>query len=317
MAIFLLIIAFVVIWLSTEFAIVSIEKLSLHSRWSKFTLSLFVIGVVTSLPEAGVTANALWLHSPQIALGNLIGSQVFLLFLVIPILAIVSKGVHLRIQMQNVSLAMTLLVVLIPMVALIDQNLSLSEVLIILAGYLVFVVSFVRQKDILSRVSLRQEQVKTVPVVWEVLKLIGAVSILLLASNTAVREMIDISSLLQTPRFLVSMLVLPIGTNLPELSLAIMSVLRGKRDVALGDFMGALTFNAALIALLALGTGGSIFIGQNINLVIGVFTVSLVIFWLCCYSKEILSAKEGGLLLFLYLLLLSAGGWIILTGVPR
>jgi cation:H+ antiporter len=317
LTIFLLIISFVVIWLSTEFAIASIEKLSSQSKWSKFTLSLFVIGIVTSLPEIGISINSIVLRSPQVALGNLIGSQVFLLFLVIPVLTLISKGLHLRVQMRNVSLSLTLLVALVPMLALLNQSIDTSEVMIILAAYLVFVITFARQENLLERIEQRILHPEKVQKFWEVTKLLASVGILLFACNTAVREIIDIASVLQTPRFLLSMLILPIGTNLPELSLAIGSFFTGKRDFALGDFMGALTFNAVLIALLVLWSGGGILIGQDINLVIGLFAAGVILFWLCCYSKELLSVKEGAGLLFFYLLLVSAGSWVILTGVPR
>lgn len=307
----LLVVAAMVIWLTTESAMIAIEKLASHTRLSKFTLALFVIGVVTSLPEIAITINSLVLNSPQIALGNLIGSQIFLLFLVIPVLAIVSRGLQLHTQMKNLSLVLMLVVAAVPILLLVNQSLDLGEVLIILGAYLVFVVTFFRQETC-ARVIQKYAKVSFV---WESLRLIVSVGILFLASHTAVKELIEIAAGLQTPRFLLSMLILPIATNLPELSLALAALKAGRNTLTLGDFMGGITFNSLLIAVLAIFSGGSITIGQNISWVVLMFAIGLAVFWWACHSKAVLSIKEGLLLFLVYLALLVTAIWQIMSGI--
>lgn len=316
--VFLLITACIAIWFATSIAIEAIEQLSNHSYISKFTLSLFVIGVVTSFPEIAITLSSVMLNSPQVALGNLIGSQIFLLFVVVPFLAIIGKGLHLQIQMKNVSLLLTILVVGASIVPLFNQRLDFSEVLIILGLYVAFLVTFFHKTSHqlhLERTAERMTRHPEVQVMWNVLKLGGAVGVLMLASHSAVRELIEISSILQTPRFLLSMLILPIGTNLPEVSLALASLATGKREFALADYLGALTFNSLLIGLLALGFGGSIALGQNISGVIIVFVGGLGIFWWSCYSREVLSVKESVGLLLIYLALLVVATGQVMSGI--
>ena len=313
----LLLVAFIAIWLSTGYVVESIKKLSSHSRFSSFSLSLFVIGVITSLPEVTVTVNSILLKSPQIALGNLIGTQIFLLFLVIPVLAIVSNGLHLHTEMKNRSVILTLLVALAPILALLNQSLELLEAVIVLVLYALFAIIFSRHSTFLERITARIQQTQKISVGWEFAKILCFLSILFLASNTAVREMIELAAFLQTPRFLLSLLILPIGTNLPELSLALGSLAAGKKDLALADFMGALTFNSLLIAVLALGSGGTILIGQNISMVVIAFIVGIILFWWCCYSKKLLSIREGLLLLLVYLGILGIAVWQIMSGILR
>lgn len=309
--ILLLGIAFIVIWLSTRLAIETIQKFTNHAHLSRVTLSLFVLGTITAFPEIAIMANSLWLKAPQIALGNLIGSQIFLLFVVVPVLAIVSRGVQLQLQFKNVSLALTLLVAVVPMVALLDQGLSMSEVLIILGTYGVFFVTLIRRSSFLERIAERLEHEGKNITLLDGVKLLFALGVLMLASNTAVREIIEIAAWLQTPRFLLSLLLLPIGTNLPELSLALNHA-RNEKDIALGDYLGSITFNSLLIAILTLALGGVILIGQSITAVIALFGAGLVVFWWCCYSREFLNVKEGLLLLLAYVLIVSAALWQIL-----
>jgi len=310
----LLLLAFLIIWLSTDYAMDAIEKLSHHHRLSRFTFSLFVIGLTTSFPELAVTINSVILNSPQIALGSLIGSQIYLLFLVIPILAIMSQGLRLHSQMRDHSLIMTLLVATFPILMLLDQSLSFLEVLIIIGSYVVFVMLFFRH-TFLERILVRLQLPENISPSWEVVKLLGASAILMLAAHTAVRELIEISSVLNTPRFLLSLLILPIATNLPELSFALRSVTSPRKNYALGDYMGAIIFNSLLIGILALVSGGSISIGQNISYVVIAFVIGMVVFWWCCFSRELLNIREGLLLFLVYLTLLGLATWQIMSGI--
>lgn len=311
-AISLLLIASIAIWLSTKYAIESVEKIASKTRIAFVPLSLLVIGVVTSIPEVTITINSLLMRAPQIALGNLIGSQIFLLFAVVPLLAIVSRGLHLQVQMKGLPLALLLTTVAVPMVALLDQTLVGSEVVLILCVYAMFFFLFTRQSALLDRTRRRLSLYGDITPAWEAAVLVGALSILFLASNTAVRQLIEIAALLQTPRFLLSLLILPISTNLPELSLALGSLRAGKRDVALGDFMGTLTFNSLILGVLVLSLGATIVIGQSIGPVIVAFLIGLVVFWVCSFSKKILSVREGLLLLFSYVVLLCTILWVII-----
>lgn len=309
----LLVTACIAIWLSTSLAIEAVEKISPYFRLSKVTLSLLVLGVVTSLPEIAVTISAFSLNAPQIAIGNVIGSQIFLLFVIIPVLAILLNGLNLELQLKNVSLTLSLLLALVPMVALYNQRLEVAEVLVILALYCTFAIIFTKKSNMIEKFTQRIQQARPDATIWEISKLVVALGILVLASNSAVREIVEISAILQTPRFLLSMIILPIATNLPELSFALGSLTAAKKDRVIGDYLGALTFNSLLLALLAVAMGGTISIGQNISLVVILFVIGISVFWLASFSKHSLSSKEGLLFLTFYILLMIAAGWQIMS----
>lgn len=305
----LLLIAFVAIWLATEHIIAIMERTGKYSRLSRFALSLFVLGTITSFPEIAITFNSLLVRAPQIALGNLIGSQIFLLFLVIPVLALVTKGLRLDVQQKKLSVTLTLLVTLVPMLGLINQTLDTGEVLMALGAYAFFIVTFIRQDTFRERIQTPSVRSRQRTPVMVLVKLGLSMAVVVLAANTAVRQIIEIAAFLQTPRFLLSLVLLPLGTNLPELSLALHHLVLGKKSLALADYLGALTFNSALIALLMFANRGSLYIGQNISLVIAVFILGLLLFGWFAFSREKLSVKEGLVLLVVYLLVLTTAGW--------
>lgn len=309
----MIIVAFVVIWLAGDLAIQAVERLSIYSRLSRFTLALIVMGAVAALPEVSITANALLLNSEQVALGSLIGSQVFLLFFAIPVLALISRGLKLQAPVQNLSLVLTLLLALVPMLTLLNQGLEIWESMTILAIYVVFLVSVARQEGALERITetittkiraLRGQH-------WaiDVVKLILAIAFLALAGNVVVRQIIQLAAEIQMPRFFLSFLLLPIATNLPEVSIALRSVLSGSKNIAVGDYLGSITFNALLLVGLALGSGGILFVGQNISFMIMLFVVGVITLGFFCYTRKNLSVLEGLTLLAFYFGFISLGWW--------
>lgn len=309
----LLIVACIAILLSSNLAIRAVNIIAPLLKVSKVTISLLVLGAVTSLPEITITVNSLFFNAPQIAVGALIGSQIFLLFVTIPVLAIVSNGLSLKLEMKNVSLALSLLLALVPIIALYNQNIEIVEAVAILFLYLIFVFIFTQKSNILERFVQRiQEPAEPAALIQLFLFLISIV-ILLVASNTAVRSIIEIAAVLEAPRFLLSMMLLPIATNLPELMLALGFITTLNKEVAIGDYLGSITFNSFILAVLAIFLGGNVSTGQNISLVIILFVIGVITFWLASSTKQILTIKEGLLFFCFYLLLMIAAGWQVMS----
>jgi cation:H+ antiporter len=313
MDILLLLVACLAILLSSNLAISAIHTISPLLRVSKLTISLLVLGLVTSLPEITITINSVLFNAPQIAVGTLIGSQVFLLFVTIPVLAIISNGLSLKFEMKNVSLALSLLLALVPMIALYNQSIDIVEALAITGLYLAFIFIYTQKSNVVQRFVQRYQEPSASKIMLQVTLFLLSIGILLLASNTAVRSIIEIAAVLETPRFLLSMILLPVATNLPELVLAIGYYSTIKKDVVIADYLGSMTVNSFILAALTISLGGSIGIGQNISMVIILFIIGLIAFWLASASKQVLSSKEGLLFFCFYILILLVAGWQVMS----
>ena len=97
-------------------------------------------------------------------------------------------------------------------------------------------------------------------------------------------------------------MVLSLGTNFPELSLALRSVLSGTKEVALGDYMGSASVNTLLFGIFTLLSGGEALQIDNFFFTLVFILVGLGLFYLFTRSKDMISRKEGLVLLFLYIL---------------
>jgi len=94
---------------------------------------------------------------------------------------------------------------------------------------------------------------------------------------------------------------LSIGTNLPELSLALKSVILGKKDVAFGDFIGSGATNAFLFGILTLIYAEDIVIENNFGGTFVIIALGLLTFFFFTRSKNDISRKEGFILILFYI----------------
>lgn len=298
---FLYFLSFFLLWLGAGLIIRAIDQISKKINLSSFSLSFFVLGLLTSIPELALGINAIINGTPEIFVGNLIGGAVALLLLVIPSLAIFGDGIKISHQLDEKNLIFSLLVVIAPVFFIADNLITRTEgvFLILIYGILVYFIE--KKKGLLERV---KEDLfsKETHILEDLGKTILGVVIVFLTSRFIVNQTIVYSQALKIPLFLVSVIFLSIGTNLPELSLAIRSIVSKKKEIAFGDYLGSASANSFLFGFLTLINGRRINVSHysKITLILGLF--SFLLFYLFSRSKNEISKEEGKILLLTYLL---------------
>lgn len=295
----LYLLSFFAIWFGAGLIVSSIEDLSHKLNISAFATSFFVLGILTSVPEASVGINSLIDHNPQIYVGNLIGASLVLFTLVIPILAILGNGIVLSHQLDGGKLPFTLFVVAAPSFLIIDRKVTTVEGLFLVILYFILFYMVEKRKGLLERIKDRIIDGKT-HILEDTLKILGGSMIVFLFSKVVVDETILLSELFHVSPFLISLLVLSVGTNLPELSLAIRSVSLGKKEVALGDYVGSAAANTLFFGLLTLGNGGEVILSNHFLSTFVFIVLGLSLFFYFTRSKNDVSRQEGIILLFVY-----------------
>src|SRR3989338_7653254 len=91
--------ALMVLWLGSGLIVYSLDNIARRLEISAFAVSFFVLGFLTSLPEIAVGINAILDKTPEIFVGNLLGGQIIIFLLIIPMLAILGNGVILSHQL--------------------------------------------------------------------------------------------------------------------------------------------------------------------------------------------------------------------------
>lgn len=296
--------SFVAIWLGADLIIKSIDRIARKLKLSTFAVSFFLLGILTSIPEIAISATAVANRMPEIFVGNLLGGIIVIFLLVVPLLAVVGKGIRINHDLDKATLILTILVMIAPSLLLTDQKMTTTEglFLIFLYGSLFY---FVQSKHgIFDHQSTRIMELKAYSFL-DLAKVGLGVAIVFLSSQYIVRQTIAFSELLNIPSYYISLLALSIGTNLPELSIAIKAVISGKKDVAFGDYLGSAAANTLLFGIFTLINEGEVFTYSSFFMTFLFTAVGLVLFYRFSRSNKFISVPEGLVLLGIYGLFLA------------
>ena len=235
-------------------------------------------------------------------MGNLIGASLILFILVIPLLAVFGGGVKLVHQLGENNLIFSLLVVAAPIFLIADNVLTRTEGVFLILIYIILFY-FIEKKNGLMAIS---QEKKVFPdkkhFIEDSITVVLASIIIFITSKFIVNETIYFASFFHISEFIISLLILSIGTNLPELSLALKSIFLGKKEVALGDYLGSAAANTLLFGVFTLLNGKRVNVSVYSFRILLLTLLGLGVFYLFSRSKNEISKKEGKILLLIYLL---------------
>lgn len=288
------------IWKGAGLIVSSVDRFSKTLKLSSFTVSFLVLGLLTSTPEFAVGFTAVSEGAPQVFIGNLIGGIAIIYLFIIPMLAIVGNGITLNHKLDAKMLRYCLLVCLAPSLFVMDKVITNMEAVVMIVAYGLLVYFIERKQGLMDEnhkelFSLRAYSLK------DIIRLLVGVAIVFISGRIIVDKTIYFSEILGISSFYISLLLLSFGTNLPELSLAVRSVLSGKKDIAFGDYLGSAAANTFLFGIFSLLNGGEVLTESGYLPTFIFLLVGLTLFYFFARSKNIVSRAEGIVLLGVYI----------------
>lgn len=292
--------AFIGIWIGAGIAITSVEKMAHKLRLSSFLVSFLVLGFFTSISEISVGVNAVLSDDPGIFVGNLIGASIVLFLMVIPLLAITGRAIIINKEVRGHNLILPLIVVAIPVLLSLDGAVSRIDAIIAVILYVISALVLEQRRGFVKNVATLV-QFKNLSVTKELAKIIVGALIIYSSSWMVVQQTHYFSKALGLSEFFISLMVIGIGTNLPELSFIVRSLFMKSNQVAFGDYLGSAAFNSFLYGILTLWHGKPILLNNSYAVSLGFLIVGLVLFYLFAKSKHTISRLEALGLFSLYI----------------
>lgn len=291
------------IWLASGLVFKGIEKFSRDTKISTFATSFLILGILTSLTEISVGLNAVLDRKPSIFVGNLIGGSFVILLLIVPLLAIFSGGITLKHRLDQKRLLFFLVLIAAPSFLILDGAVSSSDAWILLVLYILFFNLFQSDNQILKKLDKNHNRTSQ-SVKGDVVKiLIGAV-LIFFAGKILVNSTIALSSLLGVPPLLMSLLILSLGTNIPELMIAIRSIKARHQEIAFGDYVGSAATNVLVFAVLTFIHGPFVLETRGFSPIFFIIIAGYAIFFMFSRIKNRISPAEGLGLILIYLVFL-------------
>ncbi|MFC4720799.1 calcium/sodium antiporter [Geojedonia litorea] len=249
MSILLVFLGFVLLVVGGEFLVRSAVALSFKLKLSKLVIGMTVVSFATSAPELLVSLQAAISGSSDIALGNIIGSNVANIGLVLGITAIISPLVVERDFFRLNWPVMMIMSVLLYVFLHDDNHLSAEEGLIFMTLLIFFLIILIRDSRIKTKISLEGlddslEQTSNFKItVW---LLIGAFA-LYFGSEWLVDGAKQLALAFEVSEYAISVTVIAIGTSVPELAASVIAALKKEKAISLGNLIGSNIFNLASV----------------------------------------------------------------------
>jgi len=278
---------------------------------SPLVVGLTVVAFGTSSPELAVSVSAAFSGESDIAVGNVVGSNIFNVLFILGLSALVAP---LSVAQQLVRLDVPIMIaisMLMPALGLDGRIDRIDGVILfsLLLAYTVFLVLQSRkesqevQEEYAREYAVGEEE-KTVRAQWVDLGYVAAgTALLILGSRWLVSGAVDIAQHFGVSELVIGLTIVSMGTSAPELATSVVASLRGERDIAVGNVVGSNIFNM----LAVIGFTGLVS-PQGIPVAVEVLRFDLpimIMVALACvpvfFTGMTIARWEGGLMLAYYL----------------
>ncbi|GAA4877777.1 calcium/sodium antiporter [Serinicoccus chungangensis] len=235
-----------------EFLVRGASNLATRLGLSPLVVGLTVVSVSTSAPEFAVTVGAVLDGQPELAVGNVVGSNIANILLILGIAALV---LPLAVREQLVKIDVPVMVglsVALLLVAL-DGVISTLEGLLLLAVMVAHTVLTVvvsrrtQRRELRKRRAPAKREGEPMAVLPALGLVLGGVALLVLGANLLVAGAVNIAEALGVSGLVVGLTVVAVGTSLPELAASVIAAVRGERDLAVGNVVGSCIANIGLV----------------------------------------------------------------------
>lgn len=274
---------------------------------SELVIGLTIVAFGTSAPELVVSSLAAINHHPEIALGNVIGSNNFNLFFILGVLGVIAplsvQKTTIRIEIP-LSLAAALLLLFLANNFFIGKNpiINRLDALLLLACFVAFIIYIwktIKTEETIVSASIKETSQKTIRSV--ALILLGLAS-LMFGGKWVVDSSIEIAHYFNISEKVIGLTIVAMGTSLPELFTSIIAIRKNSADIAIGNVIGSNIFNIFLI----LGVGGIIrpmeySIAFNSDLILLIIGSILLLLAMFTGKKRKLDRWEAIILLVIYI----------------
>lgn len=240
-AIIFVLIGLVGLGLGGEWLVTGAVGLAQRLGISSLVTGLVIVGAATSMPEMVASIQAVIAGSPEIAWGNITGSNIANSLLILGATALIAPIVLTGMGKRDsvVALAVSVLLLVIAFTGIFSIVIGLA-LLALLVAYIVWRMQDPRPDD--------EEDMEVTPPLWRALVffLLG-VAALVVGGKLLVDGAIDLARYAGISETVIGLTIVAIGTSLPELAASVAAALKGKAALAVGNVVGSNIYNILLI----------------------------------------------------------------------
>lgn len=305
------------LFVGSEFLIRGSVKIAKRMHISQLVIGLTVVAFGTSTPELVVSINSALEGQADISLGNVIGSNIVNIGLILGLsAAIFPIAVHIKTIRREIPIMLAVSLIIIPIS--LDGTISQIDGVFLVLSLIAFIYFSYRQSKKEKTISLvidkngensTSNNLAFAPLIKNILFVIIGIILLYFGSSFTVDNAVSIANSLGISERIIGLTIIALGTSLPELITSVGAARKKHADLSIGNIIGSNIFN--VLAILGIS---SLIIGIKVNFNIFIDYIVMIGFSAALIpvmkSGFIITKKEGYVLVTAYLLYL---GFLIMT----
>lgn len=306
-------VSLIVLSKSADYFTESAEKIGLHLKMPLFFVGVTIVAIGTSLPELASSIVAVMSGASEIVSGNVIGSNITNIFLVLGFAAVFCKRMKIGYELIHVDLPILVGSAFLFAASVWDGVFSFGEGILFLGGLVLYIVytaySLKEKEDTEIKKEMKDEVEKELKdkgsnsrkkLGWKhpLILLITAVLIYFSAKYT-VESIIKLSGLLNLGTEIIAVSAVALGTSLPELVVSISAARKGKPEIAVGNVLGSNIFNTFAVMGIPALLGPLVVPDSILFFSLPLMVIATVLYYFITEDNKI-TKWEGWLLLIFY-----------------
>ena len=250
--IILIIVGFILLIKGADFLVEGSSKIAKKFRIPEIIIGLTIVSIGTSMPELFVSITSAIDGYPDMAVGNVVGSNLCNLLLILGLSAII-KPIEFKRETRLIEIPITLATTVIFFVlANMGLDITKKEGIILTVLFLLFIGYTIimarkgekfEKKDALIEVDLNGKLSN----IKSILSILFGVAALKIGGDFVVEHSVTIAEMIGISEKVISLTIIAIGTSLPELVTSVTAAFKGDSDIAIGNILGSNIFNILLI----------------------------------------------------------------------
>lgn len=292
----LLIIGFVLLIKGADFFVEGSSSLARFLKIPSVIIGLTIVAMGTSAPEASVSINAALAGNNDIAVSNIIGSNIFNGLVVVGICAFIS-GFKTNKDILKWDMPVNILITAILCVMIADGRLSRLEGILLLSGMIFYIVNMIFSA-LKTRSSCPDE--KSMPLYKSLIFIAGGLVAVIFGGNLVVNNASQIAVSFGVSQNFIGLTIVAIGTSLPELVTSIVATRKGDSGLALGNAIGSNIFNILFILGMS-ATISPLHILSESVIDCAILLVSGILLFVFAYTRKSMNRTEGAICVLSYI----------------
>ncbi len=281
---------------ASDFFVAAAEKIGLSFGIPPFIIGVTVVAFGTSLPELASSIAAVVEGSSDIVIGNVVGSNIANVALVLGLVAIIGKEIKVHETIMHTDIPLLVLSAFLLWFVVYDGKVTIFEAIFLLIALVIFLLN--------SLTGNKDDEVERPKITWQtIVILIASAVVIKFGADYTVLGIVKLSGLMGIGSAVIAQSLVALGTSLPEVFVSIAAIKKGQTDIAVGNVLGSNIFNTYAVMSIPAFIGPLVIPPEVLQFSLPFMVALTIALAVMCISKTI-SRWEGYMLMLFYVFFL-------------